>query len=216
MQVFSPGLVLALKIGALGAVATVIAGLFVWRRYIALEPAIGAPVPQVVPFSHKHHVGDDGIDCRYCHTSVGTSAFAGIPPLSTCMTCHSQLFRTAPVLAPLRTAFAGGRALTWNRVNQLPDFVYFDHSIHIAKGIGCSSCHGRIDEMPLTERQAPLSMQWCLGCHKDPERQLRPPSQIFNMSWRPAADQRELGRRLRTFYHLHSTRLLTSCSTCHR
>lgn len=216
MQVFSPGLVLALKIGALGAVATVIAGLFVWRRYIALEPAIGAPVPQVVPFSHKHHVGDDGIDCRYCHTSVGTSAFAGIPPLSTCMTCHSQLFKTAPVLAPLRAAFAGGRALTWNRVNQLPDFVYFDHSIHIAKGIGCSSCHGRIDEMPLTERQAPLSMQWCLGCHKDPERQLRPPSQIFNMSWRPAADQRELGRRLRASYHLHSTRLLTSCSTCHR
>jgi hypothetical protein len=216
MQVFSPGLVLALKLGALSALLAVIAALFAWRRYIALEPAIGDPVTQVVPFSHKHHVGDDGIDCRYCHTSVGNSAFAGIPPLSTCMTCHSQLFTTAPVLAPLRAAFAGRRTLSWNRVYDLPDFVYFDHSIHIAKGIGCSSCHGRVDEMPLTERQAPLSMQWCLGCHRNPEDYLRPPSQVFNMRWRRPPNQRELGQRLRLFYHLHSTRLLTSCSTCHR
>jgi hypothetical protein len=216
MQVFSPGLVLALKVGALATLAATVASVFLWRRYIALQPAIGDPVPQVIPFSHKHHVGDDGIDCRYCHTSVGNSAFAGIPPLSTCMTCHSQLFTTAPVLAPLRTAFAGGQRLSWNRVYDLPNFVYFDHSIHIAKGVGCSSCHGRVDQMPLTERQAPLSMQWCLGCHRAPENYLRPPGQIFNMGWRPGADQRQLGARLRRFYHLHSTRLLTSCSTCHR
>lgn len=216
MQVFSPGTVLALKLGALGTLGVLVASLFLWRRYIGLQPAIGAPVAQVVPFSHKHHVGDDGIACRYCHTSVGRAAFAGIPPLSTCMSCHSQLFKTAPVLAPVRTAFAGGPALAWSRVNELPDFVYFDHSIHIAKGIGCSSCHGEVDRMPLTERQAPLSMQWCLACHRDPESHLRPQSQIFNMRWKPPANQSELGRRLRLFYHLHSTDVLTSCSTCHR
>jgi hypothetical protein len=216
MQAFSPSFVLTLKVAALSALALIAASVFLWRRYIALQPAIGDPVPQIVPFSHKHHVGDDGIDCRYCHTSVGRSSFAGIPPLSTCMTCHSQLFTTAPVLAPLRAAYAGGRPLSWNRVYELPDFVYFDHSIHIAKGIGCSSCHGEVDRMPLTERQAPLSMQWCLSCHRDPQQQLRPPSQIFNMRWRPPAGQRELGERLRRFYHLESTRVLTSCSTCHR
>lgn len=215
MQVFSPGTVLALKLGALGALAVIVASLFLWRRYIELRPAIGEPVAQVVPFSHKHHAGDDGIACRYCHSSVGHAAFAGIPPLSTCMTCHSQLFKTAPVLAPLRTAFAGGQPLRWRRVNELPDFVYFDHSIHIAKGIGCSSCHGEVDRMPLTERQAPLSMQWCLACHRNPESQLRPQSEIFNMRWKPPADQREIGQRLRLLYHLHSTDVLTSCSTCH-
>jgi hypothetical protein len=216
MQAFTPGTVIALKLGALGALMLIVASLLLWRRYIALQPAMGDPVPQVVPFSHKHHVGDDGIDCRYCHTSVGHSAFAGIPPISTCMTCHSQLFTTAPLLAPLREAFAGRRTLSWSRVYELPDFVYFDHSIHIAKGIGCSSCHGEVDRMPLTQRQAPLSMQWCLACHRNPERYLRPQSEIFDMRWQPAAGQSQLGRRLRLFYHLHSTRLLTSCSTCHR
>jgi hypothetical protein len=216
MQVFTPTSVLLLKVGGVATLVAISASLLVWRTIIAPRPAIGAPVEQVVPFSHKHHAGDDGLDCRYCHTTVETSAFAGIPALSTCMTCHSQLFTDAPLLAPLRIAYAGGQTLRWQRVHDLPDFVYFDHSIHVSKGIGCSSCHGAVDEMPLTSRSASLRMQWCLECHRAPERQLRPRDQIFNMHWQPPPDQVLRGKRLRQSYHIHSTEVLTSCSTCHR
>jgi hypothetical protein len=216
MQVFSPTGVLMLKVGGVGALVAVSAAILVWRTVVAPRPAIGAPVEQVVPFSHKHHVGDDGLDCRYCHTSVETSAFAGIPPLATCMTCHSQLFTDAAVLAPLRAAYERHEPFRWQRVHDLPDFVYFDHSIHVSKGIGCSSCHGAVDTMPLTSRVASLRMQWCLECHRQPERQLRPRDQIFNMHWQPPADQLARGTRLRATYHIHSTEVLTSCSTCHR
>jgi hypothetical protein len=216
LQVFTPTSVLLLKVATIASLVTASVAVLAWRTIIAPRPAIGAPVEQVVPFSHKHHVGDDGVDCRYCHTSVETSAFAGIPPLATCMTCHSQLFTDAQVLAPLRAAYAGQRTLQWRRVHDLPDFVYFDHSIHVTKGIGCSSCHGAVDKMPLTSRTASLRMQWCLDCHRAPERELRPRDQVFNMHWQPPPDQLERGTRLRAAYHIHSTEVLTSCSTCHR
>ncbi len=139
------------------------------------------PVPQPVPFSHQHHVAGLGIDCRYCHTGVETSAFAGIPPTETCMTCHSQVWRDAPVLAPVRESWMSGRPLHWNRVNDLPDYVYFDHSIHVQKGVACVSCHGRIDRMPLVAKEHSLYMRWCLDCHRDPQRHLQPASEVFVM-----------------------------------
>jgi len=171
---------------------------------------------QPVQFSHKHHVADDGIDCRYCHTSVETSAFAGIPPTKTCMNCHSQIFRDSPYLEPVRESFRTGRPIEWTRVHQLPDFVYFDHSIHVNKGVGCATCHGQIDQMPLVRQVVSLQMEWCLGCHRQPEPYLRPRDQIFNMTWQPPSDQLEQGRRLAKLYRIRSVEELTSCSTCHQ
>ncbi|HJY88477.1 MAG TPA: cytochrome c3 family protein [Candidatus Acidoferrales bacterium] len=171
---------------------------------------------QPVQFSHKHHVADDGIDCRYCHTSVETSAFAGIPPTKTCMNCHSQIFRDSPYLEPIRESFRTGKPIEWTRVHQLADFVYFDHSIHVNKGVGCATCHGRVDQMPLVRQVVSLQMEWCLGCHREPERYLRPGDQIFNMAWQPPPDQIEQGRQLAKGYKIRSVEELTSCSTCHR
>lgn len=173
-----------------------------------------APPQQPIAFSHAHHVGEVGLDCRYCHTSVEHEASAGIPPLSTCMTCHSQLFTDQDELAPLIQAYAQQRTLRWQRVHTLPDFVYFDHSIHVAKGVGCESCHGRVDTMQLTERVAPLTMGWCLECHRNPAPQLRPQSEVFSMGYR-AADQAALGQALMRRYHIQTARL-SECSTCHR
>ncbi len=173
----------------------------------------GTFVRQPVPFSHKHHAGDLGIDCRYCHTSVETSSFAGIPSPSTCMHCHSQMWDGAPMLEPVRHAYASAEPLAWVRVHDLPDYVYFDHSIHIAKGIGCASCHGRMDEMPLTRRQAGLQMVWCLNCHRNPERFVRPREEVFNMSWKPSEPQEALGARLVAEYRIEKK---TDCDTCHR
>ena len=214
-QVFSPRLVLELKLGLLAVLGVVFIALLAWRVLIAPHPAVGTPVEQVVPFSHKHHVGDDGIDCRYCHTSVERSAFAGIPPTHTCMTCHSQLFTQEPILAPVVQSLASGKPLVWNRVHDLPGFVYFNHGIHIAKGVGCATCHGPVDRMPLTWRVAPLEMQWCLDCHRTPEKYLRPVEHVFDMDWKPTEDQMALGRRLVAAYHIHKS-TLTDCSTCHR
>ena len=171
---------------------------------------------QPVQFSHKHHVGDDGIDCRYCHTSVENSAFAGIPPTATCMNCHSLMFADAEYLAPVRDSYATGDPIDWVRVHDLPDFVYFNHSIHVNKGVGCVSCHGRVDEMPLTHQVASLQMEWCLDCHRNPEQVLRPKEEIFNLAWEPEGDQAELGAQLHESYNTPSTAVLTSCSTCHR
>ncbi len=168
---------------------------------------------QPVPFSHKHHVGDDGIDCRYCHTSVETSKFAGVPETDTCMTCHSQLWVDSPMLQPVRDSYRTGKSIVWTRVHVLPDYVFFDHSIHVNKGIGCSTCHGRVDQMPLTWRVNTLFMGWCLDCHRAPERFVRPRDQVFNMAWTPPADQQALGERLVREYKIKS---LTDCWTCHR
>jgi len=185
--------------------------------------------PQPVPFSHQHHVAGLGIDCRYCHTSVEKSSFAGIPPTKTCMNCHSQIWVGAPLLEPVRESFRSGKSLVWTRVNDLPDFVYFDHSIHINKGVGCNTCHGPVDQMPLMYNYASLQMEWCLDCHRDPAKYLRPRDQVFNMRYDPPSslkplaldgerftDQISLGMHLVQKYNLRTERDITSCSTCHR
>jgi NAD-dependent SIR2 family protein deacetylase len=171
---------------------------------------------QPVPFSHEHHVRGLGLDCRYCHTSVGDSSFAGLPPTKTCMTCHSKIWTNAAILEPVRQSWSSNQPIHWQRVNVLPDFVYFNHSIHVAKGIGCSSCHGRVDQMPLMFQAASLQMEWCLTCHRNPERFIRPRNQIFNMEWQPPADQERVGAELAQQYNLISRQLLQNCSLCHR
>jgi hypothetical protein len=171
---------------------------------------------QPVPFSHQHHVGGLGIDCRYCHTGVETSSFAGLPPTKTCMNCHSQIWVGSTMLEPVRDSYATGRSLGWDRVYNVPGFVYFDHSIHIHKGIGCASCHGRIDEMPFTYQAPSLLMEWCLDCHRHPEREIRPREEVFNVAWQPPADHVTAGRKLVQEYHVKDATTLTSCSVCHR
>jgi len=170
-------------------------------------------VEQPLQFSHMHHVTDDGIDCRYCHTSVETSSFAGIPPTKTCMNCHAVLFANASFLEPVRASFRDNKPLHWTRVHDLPDFVYFNHSIHIKKGVGCETCHGRVDQMPLIYQQNSLLMEWCIDCHKNPAPNLRPRSEITMMGYRPAVDQSILGPQLMTEYNVNPP---ISCSTCHR
>jgi hypothetical protein len=170
-------------------------------------------VDQPIQFSHLHHVGDDGIDCRYCHTSVESSSFAGIPPTKTCMNCHSQIWSNAPILEPVRASFRDDRPLRWVRVHDLPDFVYFNHSIHVKKGMGCETCHGRVDDMPLMLQESSLLMEWCLNCHRAPEQFVRPRDQVFTMGYRPAVPQSVIGPQLVKEYGIQS---LTSCSTCHR
>jgi Cytochrome c7 and related cytochrome c len=210
----------------------VVAALFWAAAEIQRSPYVtyaGVARPQPAPFSHQHHVAGLGIDCRYCHTTVETSSFAGIPPTKTCMNCHSQIWTNASMLEPVRESFRSGKSLVWNRVNDLPDFVYFDHSIHINKGVGCNTCHGPVDRMPLMYNQASLQMEWCLDCHRNPEKNLRPRDQVFNMRYEQPSvgnpvefdgqkyiDQLALGKALREKYKLRTTADITSCSTCHR
>ena len=172
-------------------------------------------VEQPVPFSHDHHVAGLGIGCQYCHTSVEDSAFAGIPPTHTCMTCHSQIWSNSQMLEPVRASYRTGEPIQWNRVYNLPDFVYFNHSIHVQKGIGCSSCHGRVDQMALTSLAQPLYMEWCLSCHREPEKFIRPRAEVYNMAWTQPPDQVAQGRRLLEEYHVDTSKL-TNCSICHR
>ncbi len=173
------------------------------------------PRAQDVPFSHRHHVSGLGVDCRYCHTSVEESAFAGIPPTETCMTCHSQIWTEAPMLEPVRASYRDETPLEWNRVHDLPDFAYFNHSIHLKKGVGCVTCHGQVDQMPLVHQENTLHMGWCLECHRNPERYVRPREEVFNMNWTPppGETQESLGRKLVEEYGIQT---LQSCSTCHR
>ena len=189
----------------------------------------GVARTQPVPFSHQHHVGGLGIDCRYCHTSVEASSFAGIPPTKTCMNCHAQIWTNAEMLAPVRESFRSGASLVWARANILPDFVYFDHSIHVNKGVGCDSCHGPVDRMPLMYAENTLQMEWCLNCHRAPQKFLRPRAEVFNMRYeqpspgkplemdgRKFTDQQTLGTYLVTKYRLRTVFDITSCNTCHR
>lgn len=213
-QIFHPRFGLFVKLALLGLVVATACGVLAWRGVTAEPHRIGEAVEQPVPFSHKHHVGDLGIDCRYCHSAVETDAFAGIPPISTCMTCHSQLYTDQAALKPVVDSWRSGVALHWQRVHQLPDFVYFNHSIHVAKGVGCVSCHGRVDRMPLTARTQSLSMKWCLDCHRAPQKFLRPRDKVYAMAWQPT-DQRKLGLALVDEYHIDKRRL-TDCSICHR
>ena len=166
---------------------------------------------QPVPFSHQHHVAGLGIDCRYCHTTVETSSFAGIPPTSTCMNCHAQIWTNAEMLEPVRSSFQTGKPIIWRRVHRLPDFVQFNHSIHVAKGVGCETCHGPIDEMNLVNQYSPLTMEWCLECHRQPEKYLRPREEVFNMNY-VAKNQATLGPELVRKYNV---REVTHCSGCH-
>ena len=210
----------------------VVAALFWAAAEIQRSPYVtyaGVARPQPAPFSHQHHVAGLGIDCRYCHTSVENSDFAGIPPTKTCMNCHSQIWTGAPMLEPVRESFRSGKSLVWNRVNDLPDFVYFDHSIHVTKGVGCNTCHGPVDRMPLMYNYASLQMEWCLECHRGPEKNLRPRDQVFNMRYEQPStdkpvvfegktytDQLSLGKDLVKKYRLRTEADITSCSTCHR
>ncbi|NKB67833.1 MAG: cytochrome C [Candidatus Latescibacteria bacterium] len=176
---------------------------------------VDVPRDQPVPFSHKHHIAGMGIDCRYCHTSVEESAFAGIPPTETCMTCHSQIWTEAPILEPVRESYRNETSLQWTRVHDLPDFVYFNHSIHINKGIGCQSCHGQVDQMPLMWKENTLNMEWCLECHRQPENFIRPRDQVFNITYEYPANQETLGKELVAAYNVKTSQL-TDCSICHR
>lgn len=168
---------------------------------------------QPIQFSHERHVAGNGIDCRYCHTSVEDSRFAGIPPTKTCMNCHSEIFANSAYLEPVRASFNTNTPIKWTRVHDLPDFVYFNHSIHVNKGVGCTTCHGQVDRMPLMWQEKSLQMEWCLECHRNPERFVRPKAAVFSVDYQAPPDQAELGKRLVAEYQIQK---LTSCSTCHR
>jgi hypothetical protein len=198
--------------GAVFAVA-VLLGLFDKINRSSWVTDVHVAREQPIQFSHERHVAGNGLDCRYCHTSVETSSFAGIPPTKTCMNCHSQIFSTSAYLEPVRASFRTGRSIEWTRVHDLPDFVYFNHSIHVNKGVGCTTCHGPVDRMPLMWQEAPLQMAWCLECHNNPEAYVRPREAVFRTDYAPPANQLEVGRRLVAEYHIQR---LTSCSTCHR
>jgi hypothetical protein len=173
----------------------------------------GVVLMQPVPFSHDHHVSGIGIDCRYCHTSVETSSFAGMPPTATCMNCHSQIWAQSPMLEPVRTSIKTGEPIRWTRLHDTPDFVYFDHSIHVAKGIGCVSCHGRVDRMPIAYKGSSLKMEFCLDCHRHPEVAVRPRDQVFNLAWVAPPGFAPERAALAEEYQVKS---VTHCSACHR
>ena len=173
-------------------------------------------VEQPIQFSHAHHVGGVGLDCRYCHTSVEKSSFAGIPPTKTCINCHSQIWANAPILEPVRASFRDDTPLKWKRVTDLPDFVYFNHQIHVKQGVGCATCHGPVDKMPLITQATSMLMEWCLECHRAPEKLLRPRAEVFNMAYEAPANQIELGLRLKKEYNVAGIEHMTSCSVCHR
>lgn len=175
----------------------------------------GWVIRQPVPFSHEHHAGALKIDCRYCHDSVETSPVAGLPPTHTCMSCHSQIWTGADMLAPVRQSLAKDEALHWNRVSELPDYVYFHHDVHVNAGVGCETCHGQVDTMPLMNRAQTFTMSWCLDCHQDPAPRLRPPDAVVEMGWTTKQDRRELGERLIEENHIE-TQNLTDCYVCHR
>ena len=171
---------------------------------------------QPVQFSHQRHVAGNGIDCRYCHTSVEDTAFAGIPPTNTCMNCHRYVFKDSQFLEPVRSSYNTGKPLRWTRVHDLPGFVYFNHSIHVNKGVGCTTCHGAVGKMPLMYQASSLQMQWCLDCHRNPERYVRPREAVFDPNYQPPSNQIEIGKTLVAEYKIQNPQQLTSCSTCHR
>ena len=216
MAVFGPRANLFMSVALIGVTgAGVVLLLAIW-----VVPVIGyntqerfAP-DQPVPFSHKHHVSGLGLDCRYCHSKVEISASAGMPSTATCMTCHSQIWTNAAMLAPDRQSLADNTPIRWTRVYTLPDYVFFDHSIHIATGVGCTECHGPIGDMALTWKARTLSMSWCLSCHRDPAPHLRPTDEVFNPHWRRTAATPP-SDALMAQHHVH-TESLSDCGICHR
>lgn len=219
MQVFKPSADTWLRLAVLSVVAMIGGGVAVAGGYAGstVQTQVGWTVDQPVPFSHKHHVGDDGLDCRYCHYDVEAGEHAGLPPTQVCMTCHSQLWTGAAVLAPVRQSYAQGKPLHWMRVAQLPDFVFFNHAIHIKRGVACVECHGRVDTMPLTWRDKPFQMQWCLDCHRDPAPRLRPAGEVTMMPPPPRSEReaRRFGEGVLRAGHVDLARLV-NCETCHR
>ncbi len=198
-------LVVLVPIGALGA------SWVVGHSYYYTDQNI--TLPQPVPFSHRHHVGELGLDCLYCHTSAAKSDFAGLPPTHTCMTCHSQLWTQAAMLAPVRQSLEQNKPLRWNRVHNLPDYVFFSHKVHVNNGVGCTTCHGPVDEMALTYKKAPLTMGWCLDCHRNPGPKLRPPDKITAVDYDPKGGPGP--HALLSKYGIDPKKL-TDCSLCHR
>ena len=224
-QLFHPAMNVIAK-GTIFGLIFIVAGTGMVAWSIERSPYItqqGVAVRQPVPFSHEHHVRGLGVDCRYCHNSVEESSFAGMPATKVCMTCHSQIWTNANLLQPVRDSWRENRPIVWNRVHNLPGFVYFDHSIHVNKGVGCVSCHGQVDGMPLMWKESSLQMEWCLECHRNPEKALRPREEVFNLHYSPEEDskhpgatQDSLGRELKELYHVASRQQLQNCSTCHR
>jgi hypothetical protein len=213
-QIFKPSTNTLARVSMFGALffLAILAWVLVTLNRSSLVTRQGIVLQQPLPFSHDHHVAGLGISCLYCHTTVEESSFAGIPPSATCMNCHKLIWNESPMLEPVRESYSSGRPIEWTRVHDLPDFVYFDHSIHVAKGIGCASCHGRVDQMPLMYQAESLQMEWCLECHRAPERFIRPRAEIYNMEW-VSADQETEGARLIADYKVQSK---LSCSVCHR
>jgi len=214
-QIFKPS-ANAMARWTLAGVVVLAGGGFWFLDRVSRSPYVtqaGVAREQPVPFSHAHHVGGIGIDCRYCHTSVETSNFAGIPPTKTCMNCHSQLYVDSPTLEPVRESWRTGQAIAWTRVNDLPDYVYFPHAVHVHKGVGCVTCHGPVNRMALMWQEKSLQMEWCLECHRNPEKFVRPREAVFQTDWQPAEDQAVLGPRLVREYDIHPR---VDCSTCHR
>ena len=214
-QIFHRSTNLVARASLLGG-GVVAAGLLAYLAVVArspLETGVNQPVPQPVDFSHRHHVGEAGFDCRYCHATAGVSTFAGMPSSSTCMQCHSQIWAESPKLSLVRQSVASGVPIAWNRVNDLPDFTYFDHRAHVSNGIGCETCHGRVDRMSGIWQAAPLSMSWCLDCHRDPAAYVRPLEAVYDMGYQPPEPQAALGARLVAEYAIES---LTDCTICHR
>ncbi len=174
---------------------------------------VGYSPEQPVPFSHALHAGQLGMDCRYCHTTVENAAMAAIPPSATCMNCHKQIAPASRKLLVIRDTYASNASVPWIRVHDLPDYVYFNHSAHVTRGVSCVSCHGRVDQMQQVYQAKPLSMSWCLDCHRNPDPHLRPPEFVTDLDWVPEEDAAETGKRVREQLNINP---LTSCSTCHR
>jgi len=215
-KLFGPGANLIAKLALLVFAEVLLAGLGWWffAPRTDYATAAGWTMDQPVPFSHEHHVSGLGLDCRFCHTTVEHAATAGMPTTDTCMTCHSQIWTNAALLAPVRQSFASHQPIVWNRVNALPDYVYFNHGIHIAKGVGCSSCHGDVGRMALPSKAKTFEMSFCLDCHRDPGPNLRPPEDLFDTAWQRTAATPSPDA-LMAAYHLGG-RNLTDCSICHR
>jgi len=216
VAVFTAFANLAAKVVLLTAAAAALAGFMAWWLWPQTDYArhLRSVVAQPVPFSHQHHVAGLGLDCRFCHTSVEVSANAGLPPTATCMTCHSQIWTNAALLAPVRASFTNKTPIVWHRVTDLPQYVYFNHSVHIAKGVGCESCHGAVETMALTYKDKTLTMGFCLDCHRNPAPHLRPKSALYDTQWYPSANTPSEAK-LMADYHVPD-RNLTDCSLCHR
>jgi hypothetical protein len=202
---------LVLVVLVAGAAGTVGALMLYWRTPYGTDQF--TEVAQPIQFDHRHHVQDDLIDCRYCHTTVEKAPSAGIPPTELCLNCHAQVWNKSPLLDVVRASWFSGQPIRWLRVHKVPEFVYFNHAAHVNKGVGCAECHGRVDLMPAVQKTQPFTMGWCLDCHRNPYARLRPLDQITNMAWEPEGDPVALGRELAKRYDVKPR---TNCTTCHR